>query len=64
MASSLDKYGQRVFRSASAFPAVVDGECEAEQMLLKPLIVSLERSRMCHNKYTLHCAGEATVYSN
>lgn len=64
MASSLDKYGQRVFRRASAFPAIIDGECEARQLLLKPVVVYLEKSRMCHNKYTLRCVSEAAVYFN
>lgn len=54
-ASAVDKYGQSVFKSASAFPAIMDGECEAKQLLLKPGLVYLEKSRMCHNKYTLHC---------
>lgn len=60
----MDKYGQRVFRSASAFHAVIDGECEAKQLLLKPVVVYLEKSRMCQNKYTLHCVCEAAVCFN
>lgn len=58
----MDKYGQRVFRSASAFHAVIDGECEAQQLLPKPVVVYLEKSRMCQSKYTLHCVREAAVY--
>lgn len=50
MAVSLDKYGQRVVRRASA---TIVGEREAKQLLLKPVVVCLEKSRMCHNKYTL-----------
>lgn len=64
MTSSVDKYGQRVFRRASAFPAIIDGECETKQLLLKPIVVYLEKSRMCQNKYTLHYVSEAAVYFN
>lgn len=60
----MDKYGQRVFRRASGFPAVMDGECEAQQLLLRPLVVCLEKSRMCHNKYTSHCVSGAAVCFN
>lgn len=58
----MDKYGQRLLRSASAFHAVIDGECEAKQLLITPVVVYLEKSRMCQNKYTLHCVSNAAVY--
>lgn len=35
--------------------ARIDGEREAKQLLLRPLVVYLEKSRMCQNKYTIHC---------
>lgn len=44
---------------ASSFHARTDRECEAKQLLLKPLVVYLEKSRMCQNKYSIQCVRKS-----
>ena len=39
--------------------ARIDGEREAQQLLLRPLVVCLEKSRMCQNKYTIRCVSKS-----
>lgn len=46
---------------ASSFHARIDCECEAKQLLLKPLVVYLEKSRMCQNKYSVQCVRKSKL---
>lgn len=57
----MDKYGQRLFRSASAFHAVIDGECEAKQLLITPVVVYLEKSSQGCVKINTHFIVLATL---
>ncbi len=45
----------------SSLHARMDGEREAKQLLLSPLLVCLEKSRMCQNKYTIQCIGKSEL---
>lgn len=42
---------------ASSLHARIDGEHEAKQLLPRPGVVYLEKSRMCQNKYTIQCVS-------
>lgn len=41
--------------------ARIDGEREAKQLLPRPLVVYLEKSRMCQNKYTIQCVSKSEL---
>lgn len=45
--------------NCSSLHARIDGEHEAKQLLLSLLVVYLEKSRMCQNKYTIQCVGKS-----